>query len=248
MLPVGRGLERFVSLEGCFNFRDVGGRPTQAGRRIRTGLLFRSDALHHMTPSDVERVRDVLGVRTVVDLRSGVERETEPPAALCAPPVALHHVPFFDRDRSSAGAGASLSLAQLYALMMQFARAPIVQAVEILASADSPAVFHCAAGKDRTGVLAAVVLGALDVPDELIVDDYADTRHALERILARLRESRSYDYVFDELPPETLHAEPETMADLLAHVRARYGSMRGYLRESGVAEPTLARLASRLVE
>jgi len=242
------GPDRFVALEGCFNFRDLGGRPTQDGRRVRSGRLFRSDALHHMTPGDVARVRDAIGVRTVVDLRSGVEREAEAPAALCEPPVALHHVPLFDRGGHGSGASARLTLGQLYALMMQFARDPIARAVEILAASDAPALFHCAAGKDRTGVLAAVVLGALEVPDAVIVEDYADTRRSLDRIVARLRQSSSYEYVFTELPPETLHAEPATMEELLAHVRQRYGSMRGYLREAGVADASVDRLAAHLVE
>ena len=92
------------------------------------------------------------------------------------------------------------------------------------------------------------MLGALEVPDEAIVEDYAETRRSLDRIVARLRQSASYDYVFTELPPETLHAEPTTMAELLTHVRARYGSMRGYLREAGVADATVDRLADRLLE
>lgn len=242
------GSDRFVALEGCFNFRDLGGRVTRSGQRVRTGRLFRSDALHHMTPADVSRVRDALGVRTVVDLRSGVEREAEAPAALCAPPVTLHHVPLFDRERTGAGSAASLSLGQLYALMLQFAREQIVRTVGILTESEAPAVFHCAAGKDRTGVVAAVLLGALDVSDEVIVEDYADTRRSLDRIVARLRESDSYGYVFEELPPETLHAEPATMEELLAHVRSRYGSMQGYLREAGVADTALDRLAERLLE
>lgn len=239
--------DRFVALDGCFNFRDLGDRPTRDGRRVRTGWLFRSDALHHMTPGDVARVRDVLGVRTVVDLRSRIEREAEAPAALCEPPVALHHIPFFDREGRGSGASARVSLGQLYALMLQFARAPIARAVEILAASDTPAVFHCAAGKDRTGVLSAVVLGALDVPDEIVIADYADTRRSLDRIVARLRASSSYGHVFTELPPETLHAEPAAMEELLSHVRTRYGSMRGYLREADVADESVARLAERLL-
>jgi len=247
-------LDRFVALEGCFNFRDLGGRATRGGRRVRTGRLFRSDALHHMTPGDVARVRDALGVRTVVDLRSAVERDAEAPAALCAPPVTVHHVPLFDRERPGQAGGmggsgaAGLSLGQLYALMLQFAREQIVRTVGILSASAAPAVFHCAAGKDRTGVVSAVLLGALDVPDEVIVEDYADTRRSLDRIVARLRESDSYDYVFTELPPETLHAEPVTMQELLAHVRSRYGSMQGYLQEAGVDAAAIERLAERLLE
>ena len=238
--------ERLLELEGCLNFRDLGGYRTEDGRRTRWGRLFRSDALHHMSPRDVALVRDELGIRTVVDLRSTAERTREPMAALYAPPFRAHHIPLFDRDRS--GAAPALPLDELYRALLAVAREPMARIVRVLAEAHEPGLFHCAAGKDRTGLVAAVVLGAVGVRDADIVDDYAATRRSLERIVDRLRGSSSYDYVFTELPPDTLHAEPETMERLLAHVARDHGSMRGYLLGSGVAEADLASLESALLE
>jgi protein-tyrosine phosphatase len=237
---------RIIELEGCFNFRDIGGHHTGDGRTVRWGRLFRSDALHHLTQGDLRRIRDELGIRVVVDLRSSAERAGEQPTSLCAPPVVEHHVPLFDGERRSAPS--DLSLDQIYSILLRVARAPIARFVRLLAASNEPVLFHCAAGKDRTGLVTAVVLGAIGVREAEIVQDYAETRRNLDRIVERLRESTSYDHVFSELPPETLHAEPATMERFLAGVARDFGSMRGYLRESGVSPAELAALDANLLE
>jgi protein tyrosine/serine phosphatase len=237
---------RIIEMEGCFNFRDLGGFDTADGRRVRWGRLFRSDALHHLTAADLRRIRDELGIRIVVDLRSSAERAGEEPTSLVAPPVQEHHVPLFDGERRSAPS--ELALDQIYSILLRVARQPIARFVRLLAESREPVLFHCAAGKDRTGLVSAVVLGAVGVREAEIVADYAETRRNLDRIVERLRESRSYDHVFTELPPETLHAEPATMEKFLDGVARDFGSMRGYLLESGVAESELASLEAGLLE
>ena len=237
---------RLVRLDGCFNFRDLGGYATQDGRRVRWRRLYRSDALHHLSEADLRHVRDELGVRTLVDLRSSAERSGEPASGLAAPPVQAHHVPLFDRERS--GDTPSLPLAEIYLMLLRVAREPIARAVRVLATGNDPALFHCAAGKDRTGIVAAVLLGALGVRDEDIVEDYAATRDGLVGIVERLRSSDSYQYVFTELPPDTLHAEPETMARVLVEAGQEFGAMRGYLRSAGFEEAELRRLEASLLD
>jgi hypothetical protein len=93
-----------------------------------------------------------------------------------------------------------------------------------------------------------VVLGALGVRDEIIVADYAATQQNLEAIVERLLSTEGYQTMLAALPPDTMHAEPGTMIDLLARLRERYGSVRDYARAAGVAEATLARLEDRLLE
>ena len=239
--------DRLIPLDGCVNFRDLGGWETSDGRRIRGGRLYRSDALQRLTAADVARLRDELGLRTLVDLRSSHEVAREGCGPLAAPPVTYHHLPFFDGPERSSSRRDFHNLAQIYFAMMRFAREPIARALDALAASEGAAVFHCAAGKDRTGVLSAVVLGVAGVADADIVADYAYTRRALPRILERLRASESYAYVFTELPPDTLHAEPATMEELLTSVRAEWGSVREYALWAGAAPATLATLAEKLV-
>jgi len=238
-----------VRLEGCLNFRDLGGYPTADGRTVRSGHLYRSDALHHLTPADVALLRDRLRIGDVIDLRSTGELRSEGQGPLAGEPLRFHHVPLFDGDTSMGRAqGATLTLADRYFLLAEVAQAAIARVVAILAAAPGPAVYHCAAGKDRTGVMSAVLLGLLEVEDEVIVADYATSRENLDAIVERLKSMRGYRRMLDALPPDTLHAEPETMRELLDRVRTRYGSMRAYALAAGVPEETLRRLADRLLE
>jgi protein tyrosine/serine phosphatase len=131
---------------------------------------------------------------------------------------------------------------------MEIAREPIARVVETLSGAKGSAVYHCAAGKDRTGVISAVLLGVLGVPDDLIVADYALSSENIDAIIARVMSMKGYEDTLQTMPEDTLHARPETMETVVSHVSDRYGSMGGYLRESGVADATLERLRSKYLE
>jgi len=247
---MGAGAPRRVVLEGCLNFRDLGGYAARDGRCVQRGRLYRSDALHLVTASDITILRDKLGIGTIVDLRSSQELHSEGRGPLAELPIRFHHVPLVDGFtlRPEARTQASLQLADRYFLLAEFAKERIASALEALAASDAPAVYHCAAGKDRTGVLSVVILGILNVPDETIVADYALTAEALEAIQERLLQSEGYQSILAALPPDTMHAEAETMIRLLQKVRERYGSMRDYAGAAGVGSATLRRLEERLLE
>ncbi len=241
--------DRFVELDGCHNFRDLGGYPAGPDRRVRRGWLYRSDALHLLSREDVARLRDELGLRHIIDLRATHELDTEGRGPLGREPIRFHHIPLFDADSRARGyTNGEGGLAVRYAFLAELAMEPIARVLSLLAKADGPAVFHCAAGKDRTGVVAAIILAVLDVEDAAIVEDYALTQRGLEDIIRRLAGSASYQLVLDTLPPDTLHAHPETMADFLGLMRQRFGSFAAYARAAGVDAPTLARLREHLLE
>jgi protein-tyrosine phosphatase len=242
-------MDRLVVLEGCLNFRDLGGYPTADGRRLRWRQLFRSDALHGLTPADVAHLRDELGVTTVVDLRSTAELRGDGEAPLRREAIVHHHVPLFDGEMiHPEERPASISLSERYWLLAEYAKPKIAQVVTTIAAATGPAVYHCAAGKDRTGVISAVLLGVLGVPEEVIVADYAATKENLDAIIERLMATKSYERVLTNLPPDTLHAEADTMTTFLERIRANYGDMRAYARAAGVPADALEALAERLVE
>jgi protein tyrosine/serine phosphatase len=241
--------DRFVELDGCHNFRDLGGYPTVPGSTVRRGSLYRSDALHLVSKQDVTRLRDELGLRHIIDLRATYELETEGRGPLSREPIRFHHIPLFDADSRARGyTNGEGGLAMRYAFLAELAMEPIARVLALLAKADGPAVFHCAAGKDRTGVVAAIILALLEVADTAIVDDYALTQRSLADIIRRLAGSASYELVLETLPPDTLHAHPETMADFLALMRHRFGSFAAYAAAAGVDAPTLERLRARLLE
>lgn len=242
-------MDRLLALEGCLNFRDLGGYPTESGRSIAWRRIFRSDALHALTAPDVALLTgDSVGLSDVIDLRSTAELESEGRGRLASTRAAFHHAPLFDAAPSSGrAAAADMNLAQRYFGLLEIANAPVARIVGVLGDATGAAVYHCAAGKDRTGVISAVLLALLGVSDELIVADYALTARNLDAILARLNAMQGYKEMLDALPPDTQHANPETMVELLARVRERWGGFEGYVREAGVDDATLAKLRDRVL-
>jgi protein tyrosine/serine phosphatase len=241
-------VQRWIDLDGCHNFRDLGGYSTHHGRAVRWRVLFRSDALDHLGPSGVERLRDELGIEDVVDLRSSRELGFEGRGRLARESIRFHHLPLFDGETPGEPRWIDdYTLADRYFLMVDLAGEPIARVITLLAETSAPTVYHCAAGKDRTGVVSAVLLGLLGVRDEIIVADYAASQENLDAIIDRLMSTKGYQKMFETLPFHTLHAEPETMIALLDKIRARYGSMRDYAREIGVSDATVARLEARLL-
>src|SRR5262249_30386831 len=241
-------MNRTIDLTGCLNFRDLGGYPTADGRRVRWRQVFRSDALHHLTGDDVQRLRDELRLGEVIDLRSSSELQSEGRGPLAAETaMRFHHYPLFDGDAPKAAPSAALPLTDRFFLLAEFAKRPIGRVISTLASPDAPAVYHCAAGKDRTGVVSAIVLGLLGVSDEVIVADYAATQENLDAIIDRLMSTEGYQSMLSALPPDTLHAEPQTMLAFLERMRTTYGTMAEYTRAAGVSEQELDRLRGRLL-
>jgi protein tyrosine/serine phosphatase len=248
-MPSAPEVKRIIELDGCLNFRDLGGYKTQDGRHLRTGQLFRSDALHYMTETDVRTVRDEIGVRVVIDLRSSGEIRSEGTGPLSSPPMAYHHLPLFDGTQDVADLKeVPIELDDQYLFILRTAQGPISQVLRILANAPTPAVFHCAAGKDRTGVISALLLSLLGVSEKDIVEDYVFTSLNLDQIVQRLQKTPGYQEIFERLPPSTLHARPETMVSFLSGVRRTYGSMQGYARAAGIDEATVSALERKLLE
>jgi protein tyrosine/serine phosphatase len=247
-------MERLIDLEGCLNFRDLGGYPTQDGRRVVWRRIYRSDGLHQLTPSDVTRLRDELRLTDLIDLRSSAELRLDGRGPLEKQAMAFHHLPLFDGDRPSTFSAdmqkrmQEMSLADRYFGLAEMAQAAIADVVRAIAEAEGGAVYHCAAGKDRTGVISAILLSTLGVADELIVADYALSQQNLDAIIDRLNASAGYKEMFEHLPPDTLHAEPETMIELLAKLRDRFGSVPGYLEEAGVGADVVERLRANVLE
>ena len=156
---------RVVPLFAVHNFRDLGGYPTADGRETRWRTLFRADGLYRLTPDDTQSVVD-LGVTTVVDLRSDNEVRTRGVFPVGQHAVTLHHLPIIDVTWGETDTpdfdDAADFLVWAYREMLAEASPRFADAITLLAQQSAlPAVFHCAAGKDRTGVLAALILGAL---------------------------------------------------------------------------------------
>ncbi|MFG2041049.1 tyrosine-protein phosphatase [Dactylosporangium sp. NPDC048998] len=228
-----------------FNFRDLGGYPVPGGRSTRWRRLYRSDSLSRIDPADASSFT-ALGVRTVIDLRR--PREIERDGRIHAfDGLTYHHLNPMHAEWEEATDHDEPSdarwLANRYLDLAEHGHAAISAAVEVIAEADNaPVVVHCVAGKDRTGVVSAVTLGALGVPDEVIAEDYALTSAATDRTMAYLR---GLHPEIAKMPDRWLLSPAETMLIFLGDLRARHGSIRAYL---GLPEDTYARLEASLLE
>ena len=237
---------RLVPLDTAFNLRDLGGYPTIEGRRVVWWRVYRSDDLGHLAGRDLDTVRS-LGVRTVLDLRSDgeVAAGTFPVAAH---PVALHHLPVLTRTWHEEEVDVLAALADRatpylvarYLDLLDEGGPALAAAIEVMARPVSqPVLFHCAAGKDRTGVLAALVLSVLGVADEDIAADYTLSADAMARRLAWLQANDPAGAVaMAGQPAGWLAAPTEVMVTVLRHLREVHGGAESYLAAHGVDRST----------
>lgn len=243
-------LDRAVPFRLVFNVRDLGGLSTTDGRVVRRGLVFRGDGVHRLAGADLEAAR-ALSLRTVIDLRTAdeVDRGRFPADRY---PVDWHHLPVLRRiwsdDELVAGTSATEFLRDRYLDMLATGGHAIARTVELVAEG-LPALFHCAAGKDRTGVVAAVLLGLLGVHHDDITADYHASAHAMAAFVDWLTVEfpGSLDAMTSQ-PPEYLEAPAEAMQEFLTEVEARHGSMEGLAAHLGVREATVGRLRANLLE
>jgi protein-tyrosine phosphatase len=232
-------------LDGAFNFRDLGGLPTPGGRTVARGKLFRSDTLQALSERDVALLRDQIGLRVVVDLRLAHEVHDEGRGPLAAEAaIGYVHAPL--QMASTAGIAPDQVLEALY--LQCLASPSTLHAVErIAAHAGEPTLFHCAAGKDRTGVVAALVLGLLSVDDEVIVADYLDSAPNMPRMLARFAGWPRYRDHLAAMPPQVYAVQEAPIRSMLQALREQHGTAREWAIKGGIAAASIDRLRSELI-
>jgi protein-tyrosine phosphatase len=245
--------ERRVTLEGPVNWRDLGGYPAMDGATTRWGRLFRSDSVHTLTAADIPVLRE-LGVRTAIDFRSAQELEQLGIGPLGDVRVTHVHVPTFDHQPGQRPPTIVLSSAvDFYTSMIESGAHAYVAAANAIAEDDRlPAVFYCVAGKDRTGIFAAIVLGLLGVPDDVVVADYAMTHEVISTITARRIErdggsAASRDRWVD-VPEELMGAHAHVMEGLIHRVREKWGGWDEYAASVGFPPETVTALRALLLD
>ena len=234
---------RRLKLEGVFNLRDVGGYPAIGGRTTRWCALLRSDALHRLDPAG-GAVLAGLGLRSVLDLRTAAEAEIAP-SALDGLADRTTRISLLTGDL----AALPLELDAIYRYMIDECGDSIGEAIKALSEGGAlPALVHCSAGKDRTGIVVALVLAVLGVPDEVIAADYElsavylDAEHT--PAIAQLQASTGLG---SELTGSLLSSPAALMLDVLGWVRAGDGSVDGYLFDHGLARADLERLRAAML-
>ncbi len=226
-------------------------------------MLLRADNLQGLTPSDVQRLTADLGVRTVLDLRTGREVDEEGPGPLRATDVVHHHVSLIpeppgepkeqeiDRavpHRADRAGATPTDMTGYYVGYLEDAPQSLARALRLLADPSTgTALVHCAAGKDRTGVVVAVALSLAGVRREAVVADYARSAERIDGVLARLKATKTYGPSLADTSADAIRPVPGSMERFLDHVDRAYGGPHGLAMAVGVDEETVARLAARLV-
>ncbi|MDQ6695714.1 MAG: tyrosine-protein phosphatase [Chloroflexota bacterium] len=246
---------RRLAWNACVNARDVGGYQTLDGERIRSHALVRTDNLHHLTPEAQRAVLDY-GVRTVLDLRMLHELEIHP-NPFATPQAGLDSVQnegsprylnlqILERDdtETSAALDEATSMADEYRVMLSRRKESIGAAIKAVVAGlgEGGVLVHCHGGKDRTGIVVALLLSLAGVPRETVTEDYALSEERLEPYHAAWLEEQSKAQGAPVERPRWMASRPETMRDALSYLDQEYGGVEAYLQTAGVTRAEVARI------
>ena len=256
---------RWMSLDGAVNARDLGGLPLEDGGTTATGVLLRSDNLQGLTPADVGTLVDEVGIRLVVDLRTGAEVQLEGPGPLVRDgraeirhrslyPESGEHtdvdasavMPWIERRRNGHSPSVETPAVRSYLGYLRDRPDSIVDALRDAAHADGATIVHCAAGKDRTGVVCALALAVAGATRAAIVGDYVATGERIGPIMARLKASPTYADDLDGSPDEAHVPRAASMERVLDVLDERHGGPLGWLEEHGFGADDAIALRARL--
>ena len=268
---------RWIELDGTVNTRDLGGLPVTGGGTTAAHRLIRSDNLQALTDSDVRRLVHEYGVRTVADLRTGVEVESEGPGPLTRQPlVDIEHLSLFpeagrntdagalddeadEADEAPADPGAPVTLpwqnrehgragvSGVYLGYLDARADSVIAALRAIANGDGATIVHCAAGKDRTGVVVALALAEVGVEPDAIVADYAASADHIDALMARLRASHTYAGDLADSEDDKHRPRAATMEHFLDGLHERHGGAGNWLNSHGWTEHDSAALRRKLL-
>lgn len=261
-LPAHAGRSaNMLQVDGAVNFRDIGGYYTVDGRqRVKPGQIYRSSALNSLTLRGAEQLA-ALGVQLVCDLRTDDEIRKRPDRIPGDMDIRYVHNPVAQDNPMRVLRAILFQRQQLGRIFAEAYKYDLIRdgagyygdALRLLAdSSNRPAVIHCTAGKDRAGILTALLLGALDVPEDVIIADYTQSNRAYESFAEIAREDvkrvRFLGVREEDLQPVIL-ADAAVLRGALTYIREHYGSLKTYLLgPAGLSEDTLELLRSELLE
>ena len=264
----------WIALDGAVNVRDVGGMPTADGSVTAEKRLLRADNLQGLSGQDVSRLVEEFGLTRVVDLRSVAEVTSEGPGPLVAVASVEHvhhsvipvdvdkHWSSEPLDRGGVAVVSDVLLARRerfasenpddvvsghYLGYLEDRPDSVVAALRAIAGTSGAALVHCAAGKDRTGVIVALALLAIGVERDAVVADYAATAERIGAILARLRSSVTYAKGVNQVSDEQHTPRASGMERFLALVDSRYGGVVQWLADRGFGDADVELLRHKLL-
>lgn len=241
---------RHIAIDGSHNIRDLGGYLTARGTPIPYRRFLRADCLHRLAPGGTETLV-AEGLRRVIDLRTGTEIARAPSLVNGIAGVDYMNIPLFDDLSPEALAKVDVPeahpLLSFYISALETRGLAIRDILSSIAISDEGAVlFNCTAGKDRTGIIAALLLGLAGVSESDIVEDYALTEQMIPDLVAEFLSISRANGGDVQSYATLLESPADTMEKTLAHIRTEHGSIRDYVRRLGFERADLNRLIDRL--
>ena len=240
-----------LRIDGLVNVRDLGGLHTKDGRTVRSRQVIRSDNPKGMTDKGQEDLAETVAPALVVDLRMVLEVEREG-YTIGHDPARVVNLPMLPQSGvtpEQIEAGAADNLVEDYARQIEVNAAPIIEALRLIADpGNRPVVVHCTAGKDRTGLVVAMLLDILGVEHEVIVADYHVTTANMAPILERIRGAQVFkENGLASAPDWIFESEPETMRAFLARMTQAYGGAEQWALAKGLTAAEIAQLRATLL-
>lgn len=246
---------RHIELESVLNFRDLGGYRTASGNSTAWRKLFRAGNLANINSNDMGRLRGELSLSVVIDLRSPFEIDPKYTQVLSASGIKYHNISLFgDKEEDGDNPQPDYNVSDMGEFYVRLIRQEkfgnrIASVLKLIAeSIDSPLVFHCSVGKDRTGIIAAFILGLLDVADEDIVQDYCLTAQFITELQDAAKKDPNLGGQISSIPAFFWQATPATMHYFLDSLRREFGTAREYLENHGMDSFVSDRLRTALTE
>ncbi len=253
----------WVEIDGLVNARDLGGRTTADGRRLREGVVLRSDNLHDLSADSVRWLLDDYRLSDIVDLRTNGEHARSGAFPFNGE-VRLHKLSLYPDDDPNdpmppwvgelgddlVGEPEALSqgVARHYLNYFRLRPDSLVGALRVVANAEGATIINCAAGKDRTGTTCALLMRAVGVPVDQVVADYAASNARVPAILARLGMAATVGSPEHDAQVTSQSTPPEVMELLLAGLDEQFGGAAAWLAANGWTDEDQARLEARLLD
>jgi protein-tyrosine phosphatase len=240
---------REINFDGIINCRDIGGYRAEGGRIVAWRRLFRSGYVHPMTEHDLNRLKEELKLTSVINLRRNKAGQQKEVSLLTDAGIKYYNAPFFSYQQEELGLDFSnMGEAFLFRIRHKEYAKPIIDALEIIADPKNlPLLFHCGAGKDRSGLVAAFVLSVVGVAESDIIADYILSAPYMRELVAGMMNDSNTPEEEKNLPAYTWEATAESMALFLTGLKREFGSARGYLKMNGADKSLFGRLEKALL-
>jgi len=234
--------QRRILFENIVNCRDLGGYPCRGGAVTQFGRLLRCGIPRDPTPGDMEKLRKT-GIKTVIDLRGDREAVERPSAFLQYPDFTYHQISLLEVNPAITNPDALLR--DIYKRSVESYGLNYAKAFKTLTNIETPALFHCFLGKDRTGILASMLLELAGVSREDIIADYQVSGTYLNAFYKKEIEAETG--LIWENNDDHLQSEPHNIGYLHDYLEKKHGGVAGYLRTYGVTDGEIERAAGLLL-